>query len=194
MKTKQVAALACFTTMMATSGMAAVMSYDVHANTNVWNEGKGADDILNGDPGLATGLTFALGDSFEVAVDNPADTWNFCSPSASCTVNADGVRPALGTVLGTYSDAGASFSYGTLVGRVGLGAFFAIGTAGFDGTANAAGELKLYHWDHNNNNSGSLAVSVTYNTTPIPLPAGLSLLLTGMAGFGALRLRKSRAA
>lgn len=38
------------------------------------------------------------------------------------------------------------------------------------------------------------ADNFSYETTPIPLPAGLPLLITGLAGFAGLRMRKKRAA
>jgi len=169
----------------ATAGFAATMPFDVHANSHVWNNGSGFGSNL----GLATGLSFGLGDTFSVSVDNPLDTWNFCSPSTSCTVDADGRRPASGTFLGTYSNGGYSNYYGALVGRIGAGAFFAIGTAGFSGPANAVGELVLFHWDHNTNNSGSLAVTVEYET--VPLPASLPLMLLGLGAVGYAGRRRS---
>ena len=77
-------------------------------NDIVWNEGKGVDNVLNTDPGLSTGLILEIGDVFQVDVVNPNDTWNFCSPTAACTVDADGRRPALGTFFGTYRNSGYS--------------------------------------------------------------------------------------
>ncbi len=175
--------------MSATQSHALVMDYNVHANNNVWNEGKGVDNILNTDPGLDTGLILEIGDVFQVDVVDPNDTWNFCSPSASCTVDADGRRPASGTFLGTYSDSGYSQNFGALVGRVGTGDFFLVGTAGFDGPATSAGLLRLYHWDHNTNNSGSIQARVTFEVAPVPLPASLPLLLAGLCGLGFIKRR-----
>lgn len=114
------------------------------------------------------------------------DTWNFCSPNASCTIDADGVRPASNTILGLYANSGFSFAFGTLVGRVGSGDFFKIGTAGFSGAANAAGELKLFHWDHNTNNSGSIAATVS----AVPLPASLVFLPAGLGALGVAGRRR----
>ena len=159
-------------------------TFDVHANNHVWNGGSG----YAGNLGLNTGITFDSGDNFSVTVDNILDTWNFCSPSASCTINADGVRPASNTILGIYSNSGFAFAYGELVGRIGTGDFFSIGTAGFSGAANAAGELSLFHWDHNTNNSGSIKASVQY---AVPEPTSIALLLSGV-GFASFsrRLKK----
>ena len=165
---------------------AVTQTFDVHANNHVWNNGNG----FNGNLGLATGFFFDIGDEFSVKVDDPKDTWNFCSPSASCTINADGVRPASNTILGIYSNSGFSFAFGTLVGRVGSGDFFKIGTAGFFGNANATGELKLFHWDHNTNNSGSLRATVS----AVPLPASLAFLLAGLGALGIAGRRRRQAA
>jgi hypothetical protein len=177
--------------LSSTSAFAATMGFDVHANTHVWNDGVG----YAGNLGLQTGLNFAAGEAFSVAVDDVNDTWNFCvgGSISSCEVDADGVRPASNTILGGYSSAGASFAYGTLVGRVGTGSFFAIGTAGFSGTADVAGELSLFHWDHNTNNGGTIAATVTYSqVAPVPLPAGLPLLALGLGGFAIAAKRKRK--
>ena len=195
MKITTLIAAACLTALSATQSLAATATFSVHANNNVWNEGKGVDNVLNTDPGLSTGFTFQVGDEFKVEVVDPADTWNFCSPSASCTVDADGRRPASGTFLNStgYSDSGFTFNFGALVGRVGLGDFFLIGTAGFTGPATSSGLLRLYHWDHNTNNSGSLLTQVTPNVSAGPLPAGLPLLLAGLGGLGFIGWRKKAA-
>lgn len=181
--------LVLFTLFFSTSTFAGLIveNFDVHANNNVWNEGQGGDNILNGDPGLATGILLELGDVFSAEVTNIADTWNFCSPSSTCTVNADGIR-SNGTTHGVYTDASFSANYGALVGRIGLGDFFAIGTAGFSGAANAIGELKLYHWDHNNNNSGTINVNVT-TSYDVPEPSSFMLMILA-ASIGVFARRK----
>ncbi len=190
MKLYALIAAACLLAVSATQSHALVVTLDVHANNNVWNGGKGGDNILNTDPGLSTGLILEIGDVFQVDVVNPNDTWNFCNPSASCTVDADGRRPAFGTFIGNYSNSGFSEKFGALVGRVGTGDFFLVGTAGFDGPATSAGLLRLYHWDHNNNNSGTIQARASFEVAPVPLPASLPLLLAGLCGFGFISRRK----
>lgn len=173
---KILSALLVGSALFATSANASTVSFDVYANPHVWNNGNGYGSNL----GLETDIFFDIGDAFKVTVDDVNDTWNFCTPSNSCTINADGVRPAYNNIYGQYVNSGASFAYGTLVGRVGSGDFFQVGTAGFDGTADATGELVLFHWDHNTNNSGSIAVTVN----PVPLPASVAFLLAGLGFLG----------
>ena len=59
--------------------------------------------------------------------------------------------------------------FGTLVGRIGDGNFFSIGTS-FDGTAANAGVLSLFAWDSNSeDNSGDIRVTVTTPDGPARL-------------------------
>lgn len=164
------------------SGFAATLGFDVHANNHVWNNGSG----YGGNLGLDTGLDFNAGDVFSVNVADIYDTWNFCvgGSLASCEVNAAGERSDT-TILGNYANSGSSFAYGMLVGRVGNGDFFEIGTSGFIGAADATGRLSLFHWDHNTNNDGLISVKV--NTAVVPLPAGMTLLLSALGVFGLVR-------
>ena len=77
--------------------------------------------------------------------------------------------------------------YGTLVGRIGNGDYFVIGS-NFSGTASSAGALTLYNWDSNDgDNSGSIAAKVSL----VPLPAGGLLLLGALGGLAAWRRRKT---
>lgn len=175
--------------------MPITQSFGVHANNNVWNEGLGASNTPTGDPGLATGINFSVGDIFSVSVDNPNDTWFFCG-GGGCEVDADGRRVSNGTFFGVYTHSGFSENHGALVGRVGTGAFFEIGTAGFNGPSNANGELRLYHWDHNNNNFGTIAASVTFTpasaSTTAPEPGVVAMLGLGLVG-ASIAARRRRA-
>ena len=165
---------------------AASMVFEVEANPHVWNGGTG----YGGNLGLNTGINLNSGDALTVDVNDITDTWLICPPSSTCIVDAGGVRPALGTTYGTYSNSGSSFAYGSLVGRVGSGDFFNVGTRGFSGFADATGALSLFHWDHNVNNGGSLTVTVNYDISPVPLPAGLPLLLGALGLMGAAARRR----
>jgi hypothetical protein len=159
------------------------MVFDVQANPHVWNNGSG----FSGNLGLSTDITFDQGDSFSVIVNDIDDTWNFCPPNSSCTIDADGNR-ASGLPYGIYTSGGGTFNFGALVGRVTGGDFFHIGTAGFVGTADAAGELSLFHWDFNTNNSGSIGVTIAYDVTE---PSILALFGLGLVCIGFARSRRS---
>lgn len=186
----KLAAAAVLAMICAVPANAATQTFDVGANAHVWNGGAG----FGGNLGLDTGITLTAGEAFEAFVTNPGDTWKYCPNTTDCTVNADGFRVFTNTDLGPYTNSGFSFTFGTLVGRIGGGDFFQIGTAGFDGLANATGALKLFHWDHNTNNSDSIRVTVETNLAPVPLPASLPLLAVGLGAVGLMSRRKKKRA
>lgn len=170
-----VATVAIATALSAASAQAATVQVEVFADTNAAKTESGA----------ATGIILALGEIFSVSAD-PLDTWAY-GLNKSKEVNADGARG--GRLVENF---GQQFVIGSLVARIGTGAFFSIGTA-FNGLANAAGELQLYFWDRNlKNNSGSIVATIeTADIAPVPLPASAPLLLAGLIGFAALRRRRS---
>ena len=156
-------------------------------------------DVLSADHSLAaagmgldTGIALTFGDSFSIS----AALGDFWSLGALLTrsVNADGDSEATGApVFGTHTDStsGQSFVFGQLVGRIGMGDYFLVGTD-FSGAANATGNLFLLNWDSNSgDNTGSIAATVQYMPSSVPLPASLPLLLAAIGGFGALRRRRS---
>lgn len=136
--------------------------------------------------GLATGITLSLGDSFAVRAD-PLDDWYLGNPNhrPSFRTNADGGFHN----YGAYTDDGLTASFGTLVGMIGSGPVFAIGSS-FSDFAENSGELRLFMWDSNfEDNSGSISASITV-PAPVPLPAAGFMMLAAVGGLGALRLRK----
>lgn len=141
---------------------------------------------------LDTGIVLSVGDEFSIsaAVD---DYWSL-GAGLNRSINADGDSEGTGApVFGSYTDSasGQSFIFGQLIGRIGTGDYFLIGTD-FMGTADTAGTLFLGSWDSGiRDNSGSILATVVYqNTAAVPLPASLPMLLAGLAGIGAVRRRK----
>ncbi len=160
--------------------------FDVKAFDNSYNRGAGT--------GLATGIMLQVGESFQVAVD-PLQGWRIAADLP--LINADGLFVGRTRGFSNYRSEGFVARYGTLVGRIGTGAIFRIGSS-FDGLASVAGELRLYVWDsRTEDNSGSLSVRLTSPLrqpvamdvpSPVPLPA-TGLLLMSVLAFMGLRRR-----
>lgn len=145
---------------------------------------ESAANSSGGGVGLATGFVLAAGDAFQVWA-NIRDTWSLGNNDPGCTreSNADGLTAC----FPAYNQGNLTTRYGTLVGQIGSGDFFVVGSH-FSGTALTSGELHLYNWDSNTgDNSGSIAAKLG----AVPLPAGGLLLLGALGGIAALRRRKS---
>jgi hypothetical protein len=167
----------------------AATTVNVDAYTDSYDGGAGA--------GLNTGLLLTAGESFAVTVA-ASDLWS--AGALPRWSNADGLTgdtyatgsdesgQAAGTHIGTNFGPYAGFYYGELVGQVGNGAYFAVGTA-FNGTANASGALKLFYWDSNySDNSGSVAATIS----AVPEPGSIALLLAGLGIVGGLARRRAK--
>jgi hypothetical protein len=155
----------------------------------------------SGGTGSSTGVILALGQNFTVTVD-PNDLWN--AGALPRWSNADGLTgprfavlgddsgQAPGTLIGAdfglwnQPGTGLSLPFGTLVGKIGVGNFFEIGTS-FSGPANAAGELKLFYWDSNFSDNTQY---VTAQISAVPEPSTWAMMILGFAGVGYLAYRR----
>ena len=112
----------------------------------------------SGGAGLNT-ISLTAGDSFTVSVD-PNDLWN--AGTLPRWSNANGLTGPLvatgsddsgqsagtpiGANFGLHAQDGLSAPFGALVGQIGAGSFFIIGTS-FAGIASTSGILKLFYWE-----------------------------------------------
>jgi hypothetical protein len=145
------------------------------------------DNSIAGGVGQVSGVTLTTGQHFAVmAAAN--DTWNYGYGWAQYETNADGVTGAFMNI-GNPDGSFLQSQIGALIGQIGTGNFFTVGTA-FDGVANASGMLKFFFVDSDQyNNVGTVTANV--NATALPEPA--SMLLAGVA-LGALGLARRRKA
>ena len=158
--------------LLAVSGLAAAAPVTgvVDAKTN----------SLGGGVAFDTGLFLSAGESFSVSA-NPADLWNNSGTDPTYVSNADGHPFQMGSI-GGLTDA-----IGSLVGEIGNGPLFHVGTS-FSSVATGAGELKFFYFDSDAwNNTGSVHVAVS----AIPEPANIALMGLALGAFALSRRRKA---
>jgi hypothetical protein len=110
-----------------------------------------------------TGVDLVEGDKFEISVD-PDQIWIAGTDEPySRKSNADGISSIL---YGQLTQGNLTANYGALVGQIGTGEYFLVGTA-FAGKAPESGRLSLYYWDDwFPDNSGEVEVVITYPLHP----------------------------
>lgn len=155
----------------------------------------------SGGVGLST-INLSMGQAFNVSVSS-TDLWN-AGPLPRWS-NADGLGSLLyatgtdesgqpnGTIIGadfgTWTQGGLTARYGTLVGKIGSGNFFSIGTS-YSGIAASTGTLYLYYWDSNNFDNTEFVTANITTPSGVPLPAALPLMLSGLGVLGFASLRR----
>ena len=124
---------------------------------------------------LNTGIHLNAGDFLSVTVD-PSDMWS--AGSGPRVSNADGLGNPYGGNYGYYSNGSSSFLYGSLIGKIGSGGYFFVGTS-FHNYVPNSGDLILLYWDSNYyDNFGYVTAEIDVN--PVPEPSTMALLLLGI--------------
>jgi hypothetical protein len=158
--------------LLAISGLAA-------ANTTTGIVDARLNSLVGG-TGFDTGIFLTDGQSFS-ATANPADLWDNSGTDPTYLTNANGHAFQQGTLDGLFD------SFGALVGEIGNGPLFHVGTS-FSGLADATGELKLFFFDSDaDNNTGAVHVAVS----AVPEPANVALMALALGAFMLSRRRKA---
>ena len=156
-----------------------------------------AANSSSGGSGLGT-INLQAGQGFSISVD-PDDLWS--AGALPRWSNADGLTgdlfatgsdesgQAAGTKIGQafalWTQGNLTAAYGSLVGQIGGGDYFLVGTS-FSGAAASAGLLKLYYWD---SNAGDNSQFVTAEVSAVPEPGTYALLLGGLAALAFVKRR-----
>lgn len=119
------------------------VSVDARANSSTGGVGKDTNfDVL-------------AGETLQITAD-PRQRWS-AGPDTPYNrkSNADGLGR-----LSQHTQAELTANFGALVGRIGSGAYFLVGTS-YRAKATETGRLHLYYWDSNNaDNTGSISVKI----------------------------------
>ena len=180
--------------LIALLALAAVLPFaapTAHAATV--NVSAFGNSSTGGTGAIAGALT--AGQAFSISVD-PLDLWN--AGALPRWSNANGLIGNLlatgsdesGQVFGTqigiawpglYTQGNLTAAFGTLVGRIGGGNYFTVGT-NFNGVAASSGVLELFYWDSNFSDNTQF-ITATVNAAVVPLPAAAWLFIFGALGM-----------
>nr|WP_316642208.1 PEP-CTERM sorting domain-containing protein [uncultured Roseateles sp.] len=177
--------------LVAASGLTQAAPYSVYAEQNSSSGGTGLNTI-----------SLSMGQAFTVSVDAD-DLWSAgalprWSNANGLTANlfatgSDESGAAVGTLIGSnfglYSQGNLSAAYGSLVGQIGGGDYFVVGTH-YAGNAASAGTLKLFYWD---SNAGDNTQFITANVNAVPEPETYALMLAGLAAMSFVTSRRKKA-
>jgi hypothetical protein len=161
-------------------------SFDIIAKEHSSADSQGLATIV-----LQAGQTFTItADSDDLWSAGPLPRWSNADGLVGnlLATGTDESGAAAGTLIGQNWGSYGAFAYGTLVGRIGNGSFFSVGT-NYQGVASQTGMLSLFYWD---SNSGDNSGYITAHINAVPEPASVALLLGGLAVVGfAARRRKA---
>jgi hypothetical protein len=163
--------------LLAVSGLAA-------ANTTTTVAVGALTNSIEGGSAEVTGVFLEAGQTFTAVVESGpgSNTLWKNDPAPFYTTTADG-----GTFGSWTEGSDATFAIGSLVGKIGSGDYFKVGSD-FSGHANATGVLELFYWDSDAwNNSGVLKVDVT----AVPEPTSIALMGLALGAFALSRRRKA---
>jgi hypothetical protein len=140
------------------------------------------DSVANSIGGGAAKDSFvalSAGEEFSVSVPT-TELWNNSFGNPAYNADADG------NTFQTLTIGSFTAAIGSLVGEIGNGDFFKVGTS-YSGTAATSGDLKFFYWDSDAyNNVGAVTASIS----AVPEPTTIALLGLGLGLVGLSRRRK----